>query len=180
MNILVQNPFMQAGGAENRIRTLLQALIRRDDIDQVHFMFVGPESHHQEEADGKFHYWQIRKNHEKAVTKTIIEEYGIDIVQFHNSLSMGVRGLEYAQEQGIPTVWVMHDFWTMCPNLFFTKVWEAHRHELCYEVDAEKCIECAGYYNYMATKEEGKLLKNVMWALFHQSVLEISFIMLDL
>jgi len=160
LNILVQNPFMRSGGAENRIRTLLQALVKRPDIDEVHFMFSGPEAHHQVEAGGKFHYWQIRKNHTKSVTENILRDYDIDVVQLHNNQIIGVEGIKLAQEKGIPTVWLMHDFWCVCHQRFLTKVWEADFTDLCYEINPQKCLDCVGAYNYLCTKREREVVQN--------------------
>jgi len=159
MKVLIQNPYMKAGGAENRIRTLLQALIRRPDIDEVHFMFIGAEPHHTIEAEGKFHYWQIRNNRTRSVTKTILDNYDIDVVQLHNNQLIGTDGIEYAQSVGVPTMWVMHDFWTMCANRFFCPVWHAEDHELCYKVDELKCIDCVGQYDYERTKRQREIVE---------------------
>lgn len=159
MKVLVQNPYIRAGGAENRIRTLLQALVRRPDIEEVHFMFVGAEPHHQVEAEGKFHYWQIRNNRTRSVTESVIDKFDIDVVQLHNNQLIGVDGIKYAQEVGIPTMWVMHDFWTMCWNRFFCPVWHAEDHDLCYKVETAKCIDCVGQYPYERTKKEREVVQ---------------------
>jgi len=160
IKVLIQNPYIRAGGAENRIRTLLKALVSRPDIEEVHFMFIGAEPHHKVENDGKFHFWQIRNNRTKSVTETIINNYDIDVVQLHNNQLIGVEGIKYAQEVGIPTIWVMHDFWTLCPNRFFCPVWHAEDHELCYEVNESKCIDCVGSYEYLRTKRQREVVEN--------------------
>jgi len=158
MKILVQNPYMKAGGAESRIRTLLQSLVRRPDIDQVHFMFKGDQPIHQVEADGKFHYWQIRPKTTKEMTKKVIKDFDIDIVQLHNNQFIGTGGIEYAQKLGIPTVWIMHDFWPLCSQRFMTKVWAADSSELCYDLNMSKCQKCVGNYQTLLTKRQRDII----------------------
>ena len=160
MNILVQNPFMHSGGAENRIRALIDALAHRDDIDTIHFMFSGLEPAHQIEAEGKVHFWQVRKSRVLKMTKQIIKDYDIDVVQFHNNQVVGTDGLEYAQSIGIPTIWVMHDFWPLCAQRFMTNVWLADHEVLCYDVDESKCLTCVGEYSLLLTKEQRKVIAN--------------------
>ncbi len=160
MKVLVQNPFMHAGGAENRQRWLMQALVRRPDIDEVHFMFVGAESQHQIEASGKMHFWQLKPGHTEDVTKEIIKQYDVDIVQLHNNQLIGVDGIALAQKVGLPTIWVMHDFWPLCWQRFFTKVWQADSEELCYEIDPDKCATCVGDYYSLLTKKQREVVNN--------------------
>ena len=160
MNILFQNPFMKSGGAETRIRTLLQELVFRADIDSIHFMYYGVEPHHKVEAEGKFHYWQIKGNTTRAMTKKLIKDYDIDIVQLHNDQYIGTNGIAYAQSLGIPTIWVMHDFWPLCHQRFFTKVWQADSEELCYSIDEYKCNECVSAYYTTLTKKKREVIQN--------------------
>jgi len=160
MKILVQNPYMHAGGAENRQRLLMQALIRRPDVDEVHFMFIGSEPHHQIDADGKMHLWQIKNGRTEAVTKEIIKKYDIDVVQLHNNQLIGTDGIALAQKIGLPTIWVMHDFWPLCWYRFLTKVWQADSEELCYEIDPVKCAACVGDYYALLTKKQRDVVNN--------------------
>jgi len=160
MKILIQNPYMHAGGAEVRQRLLMQALIRRPDVDEVHFMFVGSEPHHQIEAEGKMHLWQIKPGHTEDVTKEIIKKYDVDIVQLHNNQLIGTDGIALAQKIGIPTIWVMHDFWPLCWQRFLTKVWQADSEELCYDIDPVKCSACVGDYYYLLTKKQREVINN--------------------
>ena len=125
MRVLLQNPYYQSGGAENRIQMLIQSLVRRPEIDEVHFMFQGVEPFHETQAEDKLHMWQFETGRTRKVTRRIINDYDIDVIQFHNNQLIGTDGLEYAQDQGIPSVWVMHDFWPLCPQRFMTDVWKA-------------------------------------------------------
>ena len=159
-SILVQNPYMHAGGAENRQRALIQALVKRPDVDIVHFMFIGSEPHHQIDANGKFHLWQFRPGRTKALTKEIIKNFDIDVVQLHNDQVVGTDGIELAQSVGIPTAWVMHDFWPLCSQRFMTKVWTADQEEICYKYDGYKCRDCVGDYQYMMTEKKRNVLNN--------------------
>jgi len=160
MNILVQNPYMQAGGAENRIRNLLEVLINRNDIDVIHFMFIGQETAHNIQSDGKFHLWQVRKDNVLGATKNIIKEFDIDIVQLHNNQMIGTDGIEYAQSIGIPTIWVMHDFWTLCAMRFMIPVWDAMKHPVCDKIDQDKCTQCVGDYEWRITKQQREVVNN--------------------
>jgi len=158
MKVLIQNPYYKSGGAENRIRMLIQALVRRPEIEEVHFMFHGIEPNHVVQAEDKLHMWQFPTGRTRKVTKNLINEFDIDIVQFHNNQLIGTDGLGYAQEQGIPTVWVMHDFWPLCPQRFLTDVWKADSIEPCEIVDPYKCFECVGKYNYEVYDMQRKVI----------------------
>jgi len=159
MNVLIQNPYMKAGGAENRIRLLIESLVNMPDIT-VHFMFTGEKTAHNIQAKEKFHLWQIRKENVLGATKNIIRDYDIDIVQLHNNQLIGTKGIEYAQSIGLPTVWVMHDFWTLCYNRFMTKPFEATTSEICHKINKEKCIDCVGYFNWYYTKKQREIVNN--------------------
>lgn len=151
LKILVENPYMEAGGAENRIKALLQALVNRPEVEEVHFLFAGLESFHQVQSKDKFHLWQIKPARTAKVTKQIIEQHKIDVVQLHNNQEIGTGGLEVAQKMGIPTVWVMHDFWPICDMRFLSKVWQADSEPNCETYDFYKCRDCVGQYNYEIT-----------------------------
>jgi glycosyltransferase involved in cell wall biosynthesis len=158
LKILVQNPYMEAGGAENRIRALVQGLINRPEISEVHFLYAGIESFHQVQSKDKFHLWQVKPARTAKVTREIIEKYKIDVVQLHNNQEIGVKGLEVAQEMGIPTVWVMHDFWPICTMRFLSKVWQADSEPNCDKYEYYKCRDCVGQFNY----EVNEMQRNVI------------------
>lgn len=151
MNIIVQNPYMQAGGAENRIKLLIQELVRRPEIDTVHFVFSGLEPAHTLQAEEKMHMWQIKPGSNIPVLRNIMKNWDIDVFQFHNNQEFGTRGLEYMQSQGIPTVWVMHDFWPLCNQRFMMRVWDAEAYPVCHDTptrNPNECLECVGEYYY--------------------------------
>ena len=151
LNIIVQNPYMQAGGAENRIKLLLQELVRRPEIDTLHFVFSGLEPAHTVQAEEKFHLWQIKPGANLPVLRNIMKEWDIDVFQFHNNQEFGTRGLELAQSKGIPTVYVMHDFWPLCYQRFMMRVWDAESFPVCIDTPTARpyeCLECVGEYYY--------------------------------
>ena len=158
MNILIENPYMEAGGAENRIKMLIEALLRRSDIGQVHFLVGGNMHVHNEQIDKKLHFWQTPKPSVTRLTEQIINDYKIDVVQLHNNQYIGTAGIEKAQEMGIPTVWVMHDFWVLCWQRFLTKVWQATDYENCYKIEPWKCIKCVNYYEYDLTRRQREVI----------------------
>lgn len=158
LKILVQNPYMEAGGAENRIKALLQGLVNRPDVDEVHFLFAGIESYHQIQSKDKFHLWQVKPARTAKVTKQIIENYNIDVVQLHNNQEIGTDGLQVAQDMGIPTVWVMHDFWPICTMRFMSKVWQADREPNCDNYDFYKCRDCVGQFEYEMTEVQRNII----------------------
>jgi glycosyltransferase involved in cell wall biosynthesis len=123
-------------------------------------MYYGVEPHHKVEAEGKFHYWQIKGNTTEAMTKKLIKDFDIDVVQLHNDQYIGTDGIKYAQSIGIPTIWVMHDFWPLCHQRFFTKVWQADSEELCYSIDEYKCNECVTPYYTTLTKRMREVINN--------------------
>jgi len=160
MNILIQNPFLHSGGAENRIRSLIDELAKRPDIDEIHFMFCGDEGRHIIRNDEKVHLWDTKIGKFTSVVKNIIKEHGIDIFQYHNNQIIGLAGLQYAQQHGIPTVWVMHDFWPLCINRFMIPPFEASKFDPCIKIDPEECINCVGYYNYFLYRKYREIINN--------------------
>jgi len=120
-------------------------------------MFVGHPKH-ELRGDGKLHLWQVEKGKIKPLTRKIIEDFDINVVQLHNNQFIGTRGIEEAQKMGIPTVWVFHDFWTLCPQRFMIRVWQAMDYDACYKINADKCIKCVGRYNYEMTRRQREII----------------------
>jgi glycosyltransferase involved in cell wall biosynthesis len=132
----------------------MEALVKRDDIEQVHFLFVADNPAHNVQANGKLHFWQALRGRVGPATRKIIEEFDIDVFQIHNNLELGTDGLAVAQEMGLPTIYVMHDFWVLCPQLFMIPVWNAMDHEVCHEIGEEKCRKCVGEFAYLESKKD--------------------------
>jgi len=159
MNVLIQNPYISAGGAESRIKSLINELVGRYDIDSVYFIHVVFTPSHRVDANGKLHFWQVEKKNVARVTGKIIDDYNIDIFQLHNNQMVGTHGLNVARERGIPTIWVMHDMWVLCHQRFMTKVWQAMDYDLCHKIDETKCRECVGDFNYELTAMQREDIK---------------------
>jgi len=74
----------------------------------------------------------------------LVRDHGVDVVQQHNEQELGVAGLGRAQDLGLPTVWVMHDFWPICTMRFLTDPTAPRHVPNCERVEAGRCDECVG------------------------------------
>jgi glycosyltransferase involved in cell wall biosynthesis len=149
---------LKGGGAEVRINLLLDEFKKREEIDNIHFVYYGESNHKQE---GKIHFWQTLPGRVPKVVQSIIDKFGVDIVQQHNTQEIGVKAVKVAKENKIPSIFFAHDFRTMCPHFFFIDVWKAIDKECCYDIDVEKCYACANPYSVYLMGKVRETLSNV-------------------
>ena len=144
LRVLIQNPFTECGGAEVRIRILIRELLGHSGIDAVHFLYAAGQAGHVIREADRLHHWPTPPARCANVTESIIGEFGIDLVQIHNDQEIGTEGARRAQQLGVPTIWVLHDFWPLCGMRFLTNVYLAEEVPRCEIVDLDRCRDCVG------------------------------------
>lgn len=144
MRILIQNPYVQRGGAESRLRSLIRHLVRDPRIRELHLMCVAGQSWPPGEDHPRLTVHPVEPAGMARCTENLIRERRIDLLQFHNEIEIGCAGLARAQDMGVPTVWVAHDYWPLCGWRFLVDVFRAESIERCERIDEERCLACVG------------------------------------
>ena len=157
MKVLLVNPYIRAGGAEVRIRLLIDRLKQHPAIDEVHFLTFGQPAHRSEE---NVHFWRTLKGKVERVVGRLIDKFRIDVAQQHNFQEIGTWAVVAAKRKGVPAVFVAHDYHALCPHYFLVNVFRAIDQPLCYEIDEEKCSRCVGYYEFWKTKKHREDLEH--------------------
>lgn len=142
MRLLILHPYATRGGAESRIRSLVGALARRPDMERIHLIHAGEPG--RREGVGKVQRWFTDEAHCADIVEDLATHHGVDVVQMHNEQEIGVGGLRRAHALGLPTLWVMHDFWPLCGMRFLTNVFLAEQVPRCSVVDRSRCDDCVG------------------------------------
>lgn len=159
MKPLLINPYSElAGGTEQRIRLLLQEFDRHPAFEEIHFLSFGESGHKQ---SGKVHFWQTRAGGVAKTVNNLIDKFGVDLVQQHNTQLIGVDGIKVAKQRKIPTVFVAHDFRICCPQYFLVDVWKAMDKENCEVIDLEKCERCVSVYETWLVKQIREVINQV-------------------
>ncbi len=144
MRILIQNPYVRQGGAESRLRVLIRHLLRHPRIGELHLLVAAGQEWPTDERHPRLSVHPSQPADVADWTEAIVRERDIDLVQLHNEIEIGTDGLRRAQQRGIPTVWVAHDYWPICGWRFGIDVFRAEETEPCEVVAPERCLECVG------------------------------------
>ena len=87
----------------------------------------------------------------ERVFREFVEEIQPDVIHFQHFLGLGLGSLDYALSLPIPTVFSLHDFWTMCPmgqRMCYTDK------ELCDPIEFTKCGPCVYRQNWNKIQEK--------------------------
>lgn len=155
MNILIVNESgMYGGGAENRIRLLVEELQKRKEIEKITVMQFEEGSLKKKKLEIVY----CQKDSEKAyiLIKRLIKEHKIDLVQFHN-LSF-VSPIKAAKEMKVKTIFFSHDYWPVCGYRSFIPPHLASKKDLCYKTGILKCIKCIGLRSYFRVLSYKKMV----------------------
>lgn len=142
--LIVTDTGIYGGGAENRIRTLIQKLIKNCFFEEIHIVSkqqVKMPKVISHLASDEFIRLEIRK---------IIKQYDIDIVQVHNSFDFAANAIAEAKKLNKPVIFFAHDYWPICSKriLFF-------RGKSCPGPSLIRCSRCVGLLSYLKTKQNG-------------------------
>lgn len=152
-NILVINDYGLSGegGAENRIRTLIGELKKRNYFNEVHILHL--KKHVQPNMEGlSFHPLSENKYSDYKLVLEIIEKHSIDIVQAHNLLEVYPLVLLAAKRKKKPVVWFVHDFWALCGLRTFINPHNTEDNVICEKTSFMKCSRCLGIRGYLRQK----------------------------
>jgi len=75
----------------------------------------------------------------EKIFRALLEEVEPDVIHFQHILGMGLGALHVALDHGVPVVFTLHDFWSMCPmgqRMCYTD------EVICDPIDFEKCGPC--------------------------------------
>lgn len=165
LRLLIQNPFTECGGAEVRIRILIRELMGHPGIDAIHFLYAAERESHAVREAGRLHHWPTPPTRCAAVTERIIREFDVDVVQIHNDQEIGTEGARRAQQLGVPTIWVLHDFWPLCGMRFLTNVYLAEEVPRCEVVDLERCRDCVGSAQMERTLRDREVIERCVFGI---------------
>ena len=145
MRLLVLNDCgIQGGGTENRIRLLLDELLRSKTVTSVDILQSADRPAYSlsrafsvSSTGGGF-----RRTYRQA--GDIIRRKRIDLIQAHNMQGMTPCGIEAARRAGIPVVWFAHDYWPLCSRRSFVDASRARFRSTCGAARTAACMRCAG------------------------------------
>ncbi len=145
MKLLIVNDYgIKGAGTENRIILLINELIKHKYFSEIHLL--EHEDSNSPQTVGVILHKCNTKN-SKGVTKKIIKENNIDIVQIHNLAKISVRPIQAAKKLNVPVIFSAHDYWAFCGrrNLMFKNK------KICLGPNLLKCSSCIGLKSYINT-----------------------------
>lgn len=153
MKLLLINDYgFSGGGSENRIRLLLEELLRRKVFEEIHIIasrnvssFEGIKIHDCGQKNAFF------------FTRKIIKENNIDIVQVHNLADIGPWPVVAAKLLKKPVVFFAHDYWPVCGRRSFIPAETASKEMLCQQTSS-KCFSCIGVRSSLKLKMWKRLI----------------------
>ena len=164
MNILcVNDSGLQGGGAETRIRLLLESLAAEKDVTSIVFLCLEDTSVTGSEIlQKKLTVVNINGNWrtERKLWVKILKTYSIDIVQIHNALGLSPKIVRYAKLNHIPVVWFAHDYWPICAYRSMVDV-KINARSHCKGPSFINCVKCVGLKSYARLKLFRKWMSGV-------------------
>jgi glycosyltransferase involved in cell wall biosynthesis len=58
--------------------------------------------------------WDFHNHKIRQAFSDVLEDFSPDVVHFHNLAGLSVKMIDECQQQGIPTVMTLHDYWGIC------------------------------------------------------------------
>lgn len=142
MRILIINDCgISGGGAEIRIRLLIESLLRTKFFDQIHLL---EHETSNSKIDGVFVQHCNAKN-SGFVTDEIIKNHCIDIVQVHNLAAISTKPIIAAKKNSKPVIFCVHDYWPFCGR----RDMYSKQNKVCDCAYFSKCIKCIGLKSYL-------------------------------
>jgi len=135
LQVIHQFPKSHGAGSENYTKQICQILKKNNHTVVVLTMgekfFNGPYGVLQKISGYPFPvfaYFQHPRNSDSPVKEywnpsfdaafsSFITEWKPDIIHFQHALQLSISLVSIACETGIPVLFTLHDFWTVCPNI---------------------------------------------------------------
>lgn len=160
MNLLIVNDYgislaeaTSAGGAENRIKLLVEELFNSGSLKTVHVIY--DKKFEQSSFSDKVFYHPCNSKKFTSsyhLANEVIKKHNINILQLHNALILRPFSILSAKKHKIPSIWMVHDFWPLCGMRSFINPYNADKRALCGKIELVKCIKCEGYKSYLRLK----------------------------
>lgn len=149
MNILIINDHgLFGGGTETRIRLFVEELLKQKAVEEIHILQKFPSRTDENKQEGKSLFFHTITQESAyagySITKKIIKEHNISLVQAHNLLAINPYALLAAKRAGIPIMWWVHDYWLLCAKRSFIDPYNASKEELCDKAAKRDCSRCMG------------------------------------
>ncbi len=154
MKLLLINDYgVSGGGSENRIRLLLEELLRRKVFEEIHLLSL----HNTSYFEG-IHIHNCRGKNAFFLTRRIIKDHSIDIVQVHNLVDIGPWPVLAAKTLRKPVIFFAHDYWPVCGQRSFIPAKTASTAILCKNTSFIKCTQCIGIRSTLKLKVWKRLI----------------------
>lgn len=153
MNLLVLNDYGISGsGTEKRIRLLLEEFLRKNYFGEIHL--IESIAHPIPSKHEKIKIHQSTKKQLKELTKRIVKENNIDLIQVHNLLLLGTDFIKELKKTEKPVVYFAHDYWPFCGR----RILFSNEKKVCEKVNLLDCLKCIGVGGLAVTKKNKKLI----------------------
>ena len=139
--LLINDHGLVGGGAERRIQLLIKELIKRKFFREIHIL-----QHEIAEtlaSDVPFHTCSTKNS--GIITKNIIQQHAIDLVQVHHLAAISTRPIIAAKQLHKSVIFFAHDYWPICGRRSFYSKWDF----LCKKAYFPKCVTCIGLKPYL-------------------------------
>lgn len=144
--LIVNDSGIIGGGAEARIRLLVQELLRRKTFKEIHLLGLKCIRPKESNLPIKIHSCDSKDSYKK--TKEIIKNFGIDLVQAHNLLAISTGPIKAAKELKKPIIWFAHDYWAFCGRRILLN----KENKPCKGASILKCSNCIGLLSFLRLK----------------------------
>ena len=153
MRLLVINDFgMQGGGTENRVRLLLNEFLRRGNFGKIHLLQLSNNKNAFKNNVISCHYSSGGIRDTYKITRDIIKNEGINIIQAHNMLALTPSSVRAAKDLKVPVAWFAHDYWPLCAFRSFINPYNSRKMSLCEQAKFSKCVRCVGLRSTLRLK----------------------------
>lgn len=163
MNLLIVNDTgLIGGGAESRIRLLLNCLSKDNLAGSVHILCSRDlsSSNLKLKTDFPVKYYFCKNSYLSCykAAACIIKSNKINLVSVHNATLISPAAILAAKKNKIPVIWFAHDYWPLCAFRTFFPTKGKFKDRLCYSRGAIRCVFCCGYRSSLRLAVFRKLL----------------------
>lgn len=159
MNLLIINDSgLQGGGTENRVRLLIEELLKRKTCN-IQLLELEEGKSHNTKLPIKVHKCNRKNSYKKVIA--IIKEFNIDLVQVHNLLGISIDPIKAAKKLKKPVIWFAHDYWPICAQRSLIRLSRVNDTEPCTKREFIKCIRCSGLISYIVELKNSYYINKV-------------------
>lgn len=150
MKLLIINECgIWGGGTENRIRLLIDGLLKTKTFEQIHILSANEISQY---PAGLIPHKFDKTRSAFFQTLKIIRKAKIDIIQVHNLPPISPSAIIAAKLMNKPVIFFAHDYWPICGRRSFIKAETASKQALCEQPAFSKCTKCIGIKSTLKLK----------------------------